>query len=193
MKTIVLLCLSITMSCLANLGYASESLLDEEVVQFLSENGHHFVDIFYDPFAMKRHGALKTRSIFYSKISLAKEKGRQQHNFSVYIYDDKITNLKEIFESIARTNVMKALLIFENPQEDMNAFKGLLTKMDLDDMMFYLAVPGGKNSETLSWFQVISLSSGSVIEDIRFHQNSLRIFQDFNLQGLSVTSIDKDP
>ena len=85
-------------------------------------------------------------------------------------------------------NLVLALLLFENPQEDMNAFKGLLTKMDLDDMMFYLAVPGGKNSETLSWFQVISLSSGSVIEEIRFHPDSLRIFQDFNLQGLSVTS-----
>ena len=73
MKTI-LLCLSMTMSCWAILGDANGSLLDKEVLQFLSENGHHFVDIFYDPFAMKRHGAFKTKNIFYSKISLATEK-----------------------------------------------------------------------------------------------------------------------
>ena len=47
------------------------------------------------------------KNIFYSKISLAMEKKKQQNVFSVYIYDDKTTNLKDILESIARKGCQK--------------------------------------------------------------------------------------
>ena len=54
--------------------------------------------------------------------------------------------------------------------------------------MFYLTVPRGKEGERLSWFQGISLSTGSVIEEIKFHPKTRLISQEFDLNGLSVTS-----
>ena len=179
----------VTIWARAHLRYASGSLLKEEVVQFLSDNGYHFVNIFRDLSSMKEYVSFKPHNIFFSvnSFEMAK-KSIANCKFSIFIYETKKENMKMLLEGIQQTKVMKSLIIFDEPLEDIKALRKQMMVMGLNTQ-FYMVVPRREDREKLSWFQMISLSSGSVVEEIKFYPGSFLVYQDFNLNGLSVTSI----
>ena len=163
-------------------GCASGSV--DEVIRFLSDNGHHFVDIFHDLSSMQRYSSFKPKDIFFSRNSIEMAERKTNYQFSVFMYDTKMDNLKDLVGIIGRTNVKESLLILDDPTYNMSDLQGLLELMNLN-AFFYLATPDG---EKMSWYHVISLVSGCVIETVRFFPETLSISERFNLNGLEVTS-----
>ena len=180
--------ISLLCTLLASFRVANGSVSVEDVVQFCSDNGHRQVNLFYDfdlP-SMKWFAAFKSRDIFFSINSFEVSKTKKT-KFSIFIYETKRGNMKELLGVLSQTNVKQSLIIIDDPEQDMNEMRRLLTEMDLDTF-FFLAAPGQEESEKMSWHQVISLSSGIVIDKINFHLNNLLISEEFNLNGLRVTS-----
>ena len=180
----VTLCCCLLLSTTVSLAYANG--LVNQVIQFLSDNGHHYVDIFHDLSSMKWYTSFRPRDIYFSRSSFTMAEGMMSYQFSVFLYGTKMDNMKDLLKIIVQTNVKESLMILNEPNDDMSDLQGLLEEMNLN-AFFYLAVPeveGGK----MSWYQVISLFSGCVIERISFFPNSFLISERFNLNGLELTS-----
>ena len=71
-------------------------------------------------------------------------------------------------------------MIFNN--KDIKQLKVLQMKT-----IFYVAAPSESRGK-LSWYQIISLNSGSIIDSLTFAPNSHLIQERFNLHGLEITS-----
>ena len=68
---------------------------------------------------------------------------KTNYQFSVFMYDAKMDNLKDLVGIIGRTNVKESLLILDDPTYNMSDLQGLLELMNLN-AFFYLATPGAQ-------------------------------------------------
>ena len=176
-------CCCLLLTTWVRLAYANGSV--NQVIQFLSDNGHRYVDIFYDLSSMKWYTTFRPRDIFFSRSSFTMAEGKS-YEFSVFLYETKMDNMEDLLKIIGQTNVKESLLILDEPKDDMSDLQGLVEEMKLN-AFFYLAIPevdGG----IMAWYQVISLASGCVIDRISFFPNTLFVSDKFNLNGLEVTS-----
>ena len=171
--------------CWAELGQANGSL--EELQLFLTDNGHRYVDIFHDSCSIGSEFIPKDK--FFSRQSLKSLRTQNKtrvNTFGIFFFDHIKDNLEEFLSIIQERQVRKSLLVFAKPQNYWIEVNRVLRKMKLRTF-FYVAV-GGVHGEKMSWYQVISLASGYVIEKLTFHPSSYLILEKFNLNGLEVTS-----
>ena len=177
----------LTVFCWTDLGKANGSL--EEVQQFLTDNGHRYVDVFHNSVWSE----LIPKDIFLSRrslVTLGRGNKTKDNKFAIFLFDSDKDNMEEFLALIQERPIRKSLLLFTNPQNYRNKLNRILTKMKLRTF-FYLAVSGA-DKRKLSWYQVISLSSGYVIDKLSFCDSSYLIIEKFNLNGLKVTSTTLD-
>ena len=109
-------------------------------------------------------------------------------SFGVFIFDNAKDNLLSYLTAIMQRKIKMSLLIIYGPWQN---YETTLIKNHLSDLQanafFYLALPT-KSSAEMTWHQIISLKSGSVINHLTFAESSSRIIEKFDLQGLQITS-----
>ena len=98
-----------------------------------------------------------------------------------------------------------SLLVIARPSQQhdqLRMLQGSLSKMEAT-AFFYVAILQSKGSESngskptgsqsngskpTSWYQVLSLKTGSVVNELRFSGNSTRIIESFDMKGLLIRS-----
>ena len=125
----------------ARLGDVNGSV--DEVTQFLSDNGYHYVDILQHHSSMKWYRSFKPTNIYFSRNSfpMAESKRQKNHQFSIFMFETKMDNMKDLLRIIGQTNVKESLLILDEPRDGISELKGLLEEMNLN-AFFYLLTPG---------------------------------------------------
>ena len=159
----------------------------EELQLFLLDNGHHYVDLFHN--LDNIHFNLMRTDVFFSMHSfgsLKKENRTRDNRFGIFLYDNAKDNMKDLLKIIQDRPIRKSLLLFNNSQNDMHVLHSVLTKMKLRTF-FYIALCE-LGQQKMLWYQVISLTSGFVIDQLVFQGSSYLISEKFNLKGLKVTS-----
>ena len=165
----------------------------QSVYQFLYDNGHRYVDVFSNSSSSK-HLWFRPKDFALSAIPLSKVETMHPNSFGVFIFDSRADDMETYLKIIARRRIQMSLLFDINGEEGNNEII-----LDYLDMMktptyFYVAKLA-KNSDSPLWQQVISLTSGSIIDELTFSQDSLKIMDAFDLKGLEVrsTSLSWDP
>ena len=80
-------------------------------------------------------------------------------------------------------------LLFEiNTGRDGNSYTILEYLEKIKTPSYFYVAKSLKGSDTLTWQQVISLTSGAIIDEVTFSQDSLKIMDTFDLKGLEVRS-----
>ena len=166
---------------------ATSSLKFEQVYQFLNDNGHRYVDIFFNSSSTKWLG-FRPKDISFAIIPLSKVKETMMNDtsFGVFILDARADVYEDYLRLIARRKVRKSLLVLMNEDENMKELLQYLDNMGTSSY-FYVANLA-KESAFEIWHQVFSLASGTVSNVLNFENNSLKILESIDLQGLEVTS-----
>ena len=159
----------------------------DEVQKFLISNGHRFVDIVENSVATQGPQFVP-RGVYFSKRPLQKAEETGRDGFQIFNFNADIDNLEAFLRVIGRRKIQMTLLLLHRmwlPEE-----RSEMTRQ-LDDLQirthFYVAVPS-ESRGNLSWYQIISLNSGSIIDTLTFAPNSYMIQEQFNLHGLGITS-----
>ena len=168
---------------LAVICFTNANVNVKEVQTFLTDNGHRHVNIVHDSASS---GWLK--GIYFSRTLLKKAPRTRNDMFSLYIFEAGRDSLEEFLVDIKRRKIKMSLLLFTKPwvsDERADLIKQL-TKKQLKTL-FYAAVPSD-NFGKLSWYQIISLASGSIIDNLTFANNSYLIKERYDFQGLEISS-----
>ena len=154
---------------------------------FLHDNGHKYVDVFYNSSSMKWLRPLP-KDIFLSTNHLSKAKEMDAESFGVFIFEDRVDNLETYLKIIAERKLGMSLLLDTNPLAAGTHHRVVqhLEKMRATSY-FYVAVMA-QASAAVHWYQILSLNSGVIADDLTFEGNSLKIGVSFDLKGLEVTS-----
>ena len=168
---------------------ATSSPKFRQVFRFLNDNGHRYVDIFSNSSSTKRL-SFRPRDISFALIPLSKVNKMTRHgsSFGVFLFDNRTDNYEDYLKIVVKRKVRKSLLVFTNNGVDENMME-LLQYVDrmLTPCYFYVTNLAHE-SKAETWHQVFSLNSGTVFDTLTFEDNSLRILESINLQGLEVTS-----
>jgi hypothetical protein len=106
------------------------------------------------------------------------------HVFIVDVLKDKVQTL---LNAVSHRPVRLSIVVLKTlwMDSEMTIFKNNLYRFKLDSQ-FYLVVP---SENGVTWFQVITLKSGYSMTELRFSRNTLQIIEDYDLNGLTITSI----
>ena len=162
----------------------------EEVHRFLIDNGHQHVNIVSrSPFVTS--SKFRPRDIFFAWHSLEKVREEEEVGelFSVFIFENGRDDLEEFLKIISRRKVKRSLLILAGPLDvdERKELQGKRTKLRRS-AYFYISAPSPEDDGKMSWYQLISLKSGSIVDDLNLVPGSLLINETCNLHGLEVTS-----
>ena len=179
MKMVVLLlCITIV---------RATGLSEKEVARFLIENGHRHVNIVHHS-ASSLWSTFKPKDIFLSRSLLSDAPWTRTDMFTIYIFDERRDNIEEFLNNLESRKIKMSLLLFTKPwfsDEKANLLKQLSEKQV--KTLLYVAVPSD-NLGNLSWYQIISLASGAIIDDISFADNSYLVKEKYDFQGLKISS-----
>ena len=155
------------------------------VQQFLLENGHHHIDIFYNS-SYWRGFAL--RNLFISRMPLEQVNKGHKHSFGVFIYKNEKDDLAGWLLAINQRPIKMSLLILSKPWsiEELNLMKEHLMKLQ-SATIFYITMPTVNHTD-MTWHQMISLRSGSALKQLKFFENSSKIVETYDMNGLEITS-----
>ena len=155
------------------------------VQEFLVDNGHHKVDLFYNSSHWR---GFSFKKVFVARVPMENNQTAHQYSFGIFMFDRANDDLLSYLRAIVQRKIKMSLLILSDPwdAEKLNLMKKHLS--DLKAMaFFYIAVPTSNLTE-LTWHQIISIKSGTTITSLKFARNTLRIMETFDLQGLQITS-----
>ena len=180
--------LILTAICWSYLALAEAGGSSDEVQEFLTANGHRFVDIIENSPA-KQRPQIVPKDIYFSKSSLqkVKETGRLDA-FQIFNFNPEIDSLEAFMRVIERRKIKMTLLLLQEvwlPQERDEMIRHLADFQI--KTIFYVAAPS-ENYGKLSWYQIMSLNSGGIIDSLTFAPNSYLVQEQFNLHGLNITS-----
>ena len=155
------------------------------VQQFLLENGHHHIDIFYNSSDWR---GFALRNVFISRMPLEQVNKGHKHSFGVFIYKNEKDDLAGWLLAINQRPIKMSLLILSEPWsiEELNLMKEHLMKLQ-SATIFYITMPTVNHTD-MTWHQMISLRSGSALKQLKFFENSSKIVETYDMNGLEITS-----
>ena len=155
------------------------------VQKFLLENGHRHVDLFYNSSDWRR---FTLKNVFISRISFEDVYKGHKHSFGIFIYKNEKDDLLSVLSAINQRPIKKSLLIISEPWtiEELNIMKEHLLELQ-SATLFYITMPIANHTD-MSWYQMISLRSGSALNQLKFYENSSRIVETYDMNGLEITS-----
>ena len=154
------------------------------IQEFLVDNGQRHVDIFYN--SSQLLGFL-LKDLFIARFRMEDIGKGNQDSFGIFMFDSAKDNLVSYLEAIMQRKIKMSLLFTSEPlnKENINLMKKHLSDMQAS-AFFYIAMP--TSSSDMTWHQVILLKSGCTFNHLKFADNSSRIIETFDLQGLQITS-----
>ena len=175
----------ISASIIIALFISEACAMSSGVQQFLLENGHHHIDIFYNS-SYWRGFAL--RNLFISRMPLEQVNKGHKHSFGVFIYKNEKDDLAGWLLAINQRPIKMSLLILSKPWsiEELNLMKEHLMKLQ-SATIFYITMPTVNHTD-MTWHQMISLRSGSALKQLKFFENSSKIVETYDMNGLEITS-----
>ena len=155
------------------------------VQEFLVDNGQYNVDLFYNS---SRWHAISFRNIFVARVPMDNIEMAHKHSFGIFVYNSPKDDLLSYLTAITKRPVKKSLLVIFEPWDDekINLIKKHLAGLQAT-AFFYIAI-STNNTIGFSWYQIISIQSGTAITSLKFARNTTRIMETFDLQGLQITS-----
>ena len=159
----------------------------KEVHEFLIANGHRFVDII-DNTATALGPQLFARDMYFSKRPLQMDTKGDHGGFQVFNFKRETDNFEAFIEVIGSRKIKMSLLLLNEiwlPGKREELIR-LLDVLHLRSF-FYVAAPSDCHDK-LSWYKVISLDKGSIIDTLAFSANTYIVQDVFNLHGLEITS-----
>ena len=122
------------------------------VQQFLLENGHHHIDIFYNSSDWR---GFTLRNLFISRMSLEHVHKGNKHSFGLFIYKNEKDDLVGCLSAISQRPIKTSLLILSEPWgiEEINIMKMHLMELQ-SASLFYIAMPT-PNHQDMKWYQMV--------------------------------------
>ena len=156
---------------------------DPSIQEFLMDNGHRHVDIFYN--SSQWRGVTLT-GMFVSRLHIGKVEKVNPNSFGIFVVDPQKDDLGSYLSLIIKRRIRTSLLIVSKPWHH-NTSNLIHTQLSLlqPSAFFYMAL---SSTCCMDWHQVISLKSGSIINVLKFADNSSRVIETFDLHGLKITS-----
>ena len=157
-----------------------EVMARNEVGNFMVDNGHHYIDIFYN------HSSIDWRQLiqddlYISGMQIQKVALKPNNAFGVFLFDPEKDDMDIYLNHITQRKIKLSLLIIERPSQDdqLEIMQAWLSKMEATSF-FYVALFPSNGSEATAWYQVLSLKTGSVVSGLTFSDNSSRIIERFD-------------
>ena len=150
------------------------------IQDFLSDNGHCYVDIFYNSSQWR---GFNLTDAFVTRIHIEKVGKAHPNSFGVFVFDPKRDDLAAYLDLITQRKIKTSLLLVSGPSESDGSyiFQDILSHLEATSF-FYMV------STNMVWYQVISLKSGSVFNHLKFDGSTYRIIETFDLQSLEITA-----
>ena len=159
--------------------------LFEELELFLVDNGHRYVDLIYNNSSTNWAG-FRPKAISVAKLKSGENYRATHKTFGIFTFEDEKDDLETILGVITQRKVKTSLLLCMTPiRNGESALKKQLEKIRAIGL-FYVAIIN--TPFKTSWYQVITLETGSVMEELTFADNSYLILESYNLQGLQIRS-----
>ena len=171
-----------------------------EVEAFVKDNGLKHVTVVENstrpsPYARKLASNLYEKADFFLRHSRLERYTELHQIFDVdvqiFLFDPKYEDIGYLLKVIQRTKVKRSILLLTRPWKagSEDVFKSHL--YDTPNLFFYVASPLDSSFQraSMSWHQVITLSTGYTINDLKFEDNSFTIKEEFDFKGLKMRSI----
>ena len=165
------------------------------IQDFLIDNGHHSVDIFYNS---SQWHMFQVKYVFVSRLHIKHMRKANRFSFGIFVFDGTKDDLASYLSAIKQRPVKMSLLAIYGSWN--NKYTNLIKKYLLDMKAvttFYILIPASHTGGMghMTWHQITSLKSGSTISNLTFHVNSTMVVETFDLQGLEIssTSLTWDP
>ena len=161
------------------------SVTEKNIQEFLVDNGHHHVDIFYNSSLWHR---FTLPNMFSARIHLRKIKKAKHNSFGIFLFDPQRDDLLGYLNLIIQRRIKMSLIITRRPLgNDGNILlQEYLSNLEATSL-FYMVFPA-TISTVMTWHQIVSLRSGSAINPLAFKQNTLRIIETFDMHGVEITA-----
>ena len=176
--------------CLLLISDCSGLYIDlfKEVNTFLIDNGHKEVTIVSNSSANK-WARFRPKDIPFMTRKIDDLSEKRFDGFAIFIFDSNQDNIAKYLGIMAERKVGQSLLIFTEPQEEEHSRTAVFKNLTImkAKTFFYATWPREKE-DNMSWYHVISTSSGNVMASLTFVNASLKIRKSFDLAGLQVTS-----
>ena len=186
---------------------SSCSNITSELAIFLKDNGCNYVTVVwtkdtrnkqriahvrtpYEEDGLAEEIFMKTSKAMYTRIinaGLIEYRNEGFNIFPITLKKKQVLNIT--MRDIGATRVQHSLVVATETwsKSDLGMFLEFV-KQDDQDLMFYLVIPSA--GDGVSWYQILTMRSGIVINRIDFVAGSRLIKnQNFNLQGLHISAI----
>ena len=158
----------------------------EELENFLTANGHRYVDILFNSSSQRSLVAFRPKAISIARLKMDDAYKADKNGFGVILFDKENDDIMTMLHMIVQRRVqMSLLLLIEQTMTEIMIIKKHLHTLGAVGLL-YMAVLD--TSGLSSWHHVISLKTGTVICPLTFADNSLQIVETYNLQGLTIRS-----
>ena len=183
----------ITMLASAQGMMCASSNIFQEVANFLSDNGLKYVSIKGKTCCHYRglSKAIVERGATFLRFFNSLDYSEEQYSVHVDAELLLINSLEEVsldlLSDLTRKKVQRTVIVVQNTSKEgqMLALRQKLQALNRNTLFYLVMV----DQSCTRWYQVITLKSGYVLDDMKFVSNSYQIKEDFDLQGLSIKSI----
>ena len=168
----------------------------DEVLEFLDENGLKYATFVvnsteHSPY-MKEIllKAYKTSELYlrHSKLQDYTEHHTFHVDAQIFLFDSDYDDIGSFLKVIQKMKVRRSILLAIKPWRGRQESVFQNELKETPNLLFYLASPSHELTMML-WKQVITLSSGYAINELKFKECSYTVIEDFDLNGLKLTSI----
>ena len=157
-----------------------------KVYQFLNDNGHHYVDVFYN--SSNKWLKFRPKDTPFAIIPISSMDKMHGNSFGVFMFDRRTDDLEAYLKIILKRKVKMSLLFSINLEDD-EVYEQLLGSFGkMRSPSYFYAARIAHGSGGMLWHRVFSLNSGTITDALTFAENTLRVTESFNLKGLEVTS-----
>ena len=158
-----------------------------ELEHFLIDNGHRYVDIIHNFSSTQTNWvSFRPKTISIARLKIGNVYKPPHEAFGIFVFEDDKDDIQTILRAIVQRKVKMSLLLCTKPIR--NGESALMKQLNMLSAvgLFYMAIinPTFKTS----WYQIMSLETGTVVEDLTFVNNSFLILESYNLQGLQIRS-----
>ena len=155
------------------------------IQEFLVDNGHRHVDIFYN--SSHWHG-FTLKDVSVARLPMEDVEKGDKHSFGIFMFESAKDDLVTWLSAINQRQPKMSLLVISEAWgiKKINIMKKHLVELQAT-ALFYIAMPT-LNHTDMTWHQMISLRSDSALNHLKFYKNSSRIVETYDMLGLEITS-----
>ena len=164
---------------------AKEAFQDLE--HFLIDNGHRYVDIICNTSSTHAYWVtFRPAPLAIARLNINDAHMSNNGAFGIFIFEEERDDLLKVLFLIAQRKVKMSLLLFTKP-----SYIGeseLRKQLKILNFVGFLYIGKISASGITSWWHIISLKTGNVMDRLNFANNTSRIVESNNLQGLKIRS-----